>query len=71
MTKVSNYKLHKFRDFCETLQKITYFRLQLSQRTKKMFEFSGRFSEISNDGLLLRQLSHFSSISLPLEVKSL
>jgi hypothetical protein len=40
----------------------TQLQLQFNQRRKKIFDFSGRFSESSND-CLSEECNHFSSIS--------
>jgi hypothetical protein len=51
MTPKSQSKLHKFRDFSQNFAKNIQFQLRFSQRRKNIFDFSGRFSESSNDCL--------------------
>jgi hypothetical protein len=53
MAPESLTKLHKFRDFSSNFAKNTQLQLRFSQRKKKIFDCSGRFSESSNNYLSL------------------
>jgi hypothetical protein len=49
MAPKSQTKRYKFRDFPSNFAKNAQFQLRFSQRRNKIFDFSGRFSESSND----------------------
>jgi hypothetical protein len=70
MAPESQTKLQKFRDFSSNFAKNTELQLQFSQRRNKIFDFSGRFSESSNN-CFLPGCNHFSPISLLEGVKLL
>jgi hypothetical protein len=62
MAPESQTKRYKFRDFSSNFAKNTQLQLRFSQRRNKLFDFSGRFSESSNNFLSLELQREFSNL---------
>jgi hypothetical protein len=63
MAPESQTKRYKFRDFSSNFAKNTQLQLRFSQRRNKIFDFSGRFSESSNDCLSLELQREFFNLN--------